>query len=94
MFAKLKAALANLLGRSEAEVHALVTAIEQDAVPLLDNARAGLVADVKVLVTEAVADAKHLDSEALADIKAELAALRALLGNQPAPAPAEPPAGS
>lgn len=80
MFAKLKAALAALLGRSEAEVHTVVAAFEQDMLPLLDDFRTKLVAELKV------------DEAKLAKFVA--AEVAKILGNQPAPAPVEPPAGS
>lgn len=78
MFAKLKSALAALLGRSEAEVHDLVTALEQDAVPMLDDFRTKLVAELKV------------DEQKLAAFVA--AEVAKILGQQAAPA--EPPAAS
>ena len=93
---RLHALIARFTSIGKADVEEIVTAAEEHLVPLLDNARAGLLGDVKSLVSEAVAEAKHLESEALADIKAELVAIQALLTQQPAPAaaPAEPPAAS
>lgn len=68
---------------SETEIEALV----EHAVPLFDQARAAITADVQQLVAQGTTDAKTLTAEALADVKAEIAALRAELA--PA-APAEP----
>jgi hypothetical protein len=81
MFTKLKAALARLFGIGEAEAHALITALEEDAAPLFDQFRAELLADVKVLLAEGVIDYQKLAAE-----------IAKILGEQPAPAPTPEPA--
>ncbi len=72
---------------SEAEIEALV----EHAVPLFDQARTAITADVQELVAQGTSDVKTLVAEAVADVKAEIAALQAAISQTPA-APVEPAA--
>jgi hypothetical protein len=78
MFAKLKAALANLLGQGEAEVHAVVDALVADAQPMLAEFRATLLADVEKLIATAKVDEAKLAAEVAAEVAK-------LTGGTPAP---------
>ena len=83
----LRAFFSHFTSVSEAEIEALV----EHAVPLFDQARAAVTADVQQLVAQGTSDVQALVSEAIADVKAEIAALKAALSTAPA-APAEPAA--
>jgi uncharacterized NAD(P)/FAD-binding protein YdhS len=65
---------------SETEIESLV----EHAVPLFDQARAAITADVQQLVTQGTSDVQALVTAAVADLKAEIAALKAALGQAPA----------
>jgi hypothetical protein len=79
----LRAFFSHFTSVSEAEIESLV----EHAVPLFDQARAAITTDVQQLVTQGTSDVQAL----VADLKAEIAALKAALGQAPA-APAEPAA--
>lgn len=90
-FASIKAALAHLFGIEEQKAHALVEAVITDVLPVLQQVRQDITNDVVQLVGEAKADGETLYAQALTDLKAEIAALKALIS--PAPAPVvDPPA--
>lgn len=91
-FASIKAALTHLFGIEEDKAHSLVEAVITDALPVLQQVRADITADVVKLVGEAKADGETIYAEALADVKAELAAIKALLNPAPSADPSEPSA--
>lgn len=84
-FATIKATLAKILGIGESEAHDIVTAIEQDAAPMLDAFRQQVVADL----VQAFASGK-VDFSALAKLLVE--ELAKILPAVAAEAPAEEPA--
>ena len=85
----LRAFFSHFTSVSEAEIESLV----EHAVPLFDQARTAITADVQQLVAQGTTDVKALVAEAVTDLKAEIAALKAELAQTPA-APADPAAPS
>lgn len=88
-FASVKAALTHLFGVEEDKAHHLVTAIEADVTPVLDQARQQL----HDLLAEGHADLAALLNKGLADIRADLADIKAALAPAPLASPEPPKAG-
>lgn len=88
-FASIKAVLAHVFGIGEDKAHSLVEAVIADTAPVFNQLRTDIVADVAKLSAEAKADAGALYAEALSDVRTELAAIKALIGQQ-APPVADP----
>lgn len=86
-FARVKAAITHLFGVEEDKAHHLVTAIEADVTPVLDQAKQQL----HDLVKEGQADVAAILTKGLADIRADLAEIKAALGSAPAPGPKTTP---
>lgn len=84
----LRAFFSHFTSVSEAEIESLV----EHAVPLFDQARAAITADVQQLVAQGTSDVQALVAQAVADVKAEIAALQAALNPVTPAAPAEPAA--
>lgn len=82
---RLHSLLSRFVSVGKTDVEEVVAAAESHLLPVIEQARAEIVADLGHLLDEAKVDEQKLAAE----IAAEVAKL---LGRAPAPAPAEPPA--
>jgi hypothetical protein len=82
---RLHAFLNRFVSVGKTDVEEVVAAAESHLLPVIEQARAEIVADLGHLLDEAKIDEQKLAAEVAA-------AVAALLGHTPAPAPVEPPA--
>ncbi|MBX7464955.1 hypothetical protein K1Y80_02515 [Streptomyces sp. MAG02] len=82
---RLHAFLNRFISVGKTDVENVIIGIEEHLTPLIDQARADLLADVRSLLADARVDEQKLAAAVAAEVPK-------LLGNTPAPGPVAPPA--